>query len=221
MAKKTKFPLPKDDVPAWFVTYSDVVTLLMTFFILLLTFSTMEPEKFDQVNRIISSKQAATGRTGLESAAPADNAWVTRIRPSSSRVAMRGAEMPPVMEAPVKETFGYGLKKLHPDEHTHNELESHSFDIDFNQIIDSSGQITVQGETVLNAVASQLRSIPFQASLQYSEPANAHRVSQLMLYLFEVEKIRPGQLSMTLIRNENLTSERLRIVVKRFLVRPT
>ena len=49
MAKKCSCPKPTGEIPAWFMTYSDVITLLMTFFILLLTFSTTEPERFEKV----------------------------------------------------------------------------------------------------------------------------------------------------------------------------
>ena len=50
MARQKPFPEPKDDIPAWFMTYSDVITLLMTFFILLLTFATTEPERFRKID---------------------------------------------------------------------------------------------------------------------------------------------------------------------------
>jgi flagellar motor protein MotB len=221
MAKKIVFPPSKEDVPAWFMTYSDVVTLLMTFFILLLTFATMEPEKFDKIDRPISTNQAATGRTGIEAKKTPNDSWATRIRPPSARVAMRGAEMPPIMHAPVKETFGNGLQRLRPEEDKHNELESHYFDVALNQLLDSSGSITAQGEFLLNEIARQLRDVPFQAAFQYSNPATAGRVSQLMVHMFENEKIRPGQLGMTLIRDESLSTDHVRILVKRFLIRPT
>jgi len=41
------------DIPAWFMTYSDVITLLMTFFILLMTFSTTEPENFGRMQVVM------------------------------------------------------------------------------------------------------------------------------------------------------------------------
>jgi flagellar motor protein MotB len=221
MPKKVTFPPPKDDVPAWFMTYSDVVTLLMTFFILLLTFATMEPEKFDKIDRPVSTNQAATGRTGIESKKTPNDSWITRIRPASARIAMRGAEMPPIMEAPVKKTFGQGLKRLTPEENKHNELESHYFDVALNRLLSSDGSISSEGALLLGEIAKQLRDVPFQAAFQYSNPDNARQVTQLMMHMFEQEKIRPGQLGMTLIRNENLTSDCVRVLVKRFLVKPT
>lgn len=221
MAKKIIFPPPKDEVPAWFMTYSDVVTLLMTFFILLLTFATMEPEKFDKIDRPISTNQAATGRTGIETTKAPNDCWVARVRPPSSRIAMRGAEMPPLMEAPVRECFGKGLKSLDAKDNKHNELESHYFDVAFNRLLDQDGNITPEGGLLLSAIAKQLRDVPFQAALQYSDSANANLVIHLAMHLFDHEKIRPGQLGITRIRNETLNSDSVRILVKRFLVKPT
>lgn len=220
MAKKIKFPIPKEDIPAWFVTYSDVVTLLMTFFILLLTFATTEPEKFDRISSVISNAQSASGSTGKPVKGQAKEAWVNRIRPASGRIATQGAGMPPISHAPVKESFGSGLKALQPDENKHNEIESHYFDIELNQVFDQSGQITPQGQQILAALATQLRDLPFQAAIQYSNPDHSDKVVNLMLYMFELEKIRPGQLGMTLTRNKTLTHDRIRILIKRFLVKP-
>ncbi len=46
MGKRKAPELP--GTPAWMMTFSDITTLLLTFFILMLTFSTMETEKFEK-----------------------------------------------------------------------------------------------------------------------------------------------------------------------------
>lgn len=48
--------------PEWIVTFSDIVSLLVTFFILLLTWSTLEKEKFEM---IVGSLQGALGVASL------------------------------------------------------------------------------------------------------------------------------------------------------------
>jgi chemotaxis protein MotB len=45
--RKTKEE-PKKGAPDWVVTFSDITSLLVTFFVLILTFSTLEPEKKDK-----------------------------------------------------------------------------------------------------------------------------------------------------------------------------
>ncbi len=79
MAKKQKIFVQKDDIPAWFMTYSDVITLLMTFFILLLTFSTTEPERFEKVRATTFSAGGATGLIGKTIEGPDDDSWVNRV----------------------------------------------------------------------------------------------------------------------------------------------
>ncbi len=58
MAKKCKCPPQEDGIPGWVVTYGDMMSLLLTFFILLLSFSSIQETKFQQA---IESLQAALG----------------------------------------------------------------------------------------------------------------------------------------------------------------
>ncbi|MDG2469722.1 MAG: flagellar motor protein MotB [Pirellulaceae bacterium] len=65
MAKERSAPPPKlDSVPAWFLTYCDVIILLMTFFVLLLTFASTEPERFEQIQKTLFSGAGSTGLVG-------------------------------------------------------------------------------------------------------------------------------------------------------------
>jgi chemotaxis protein MotB len=59
MAKKHKCPeCPPPGAPPWMATYADMVTLLLTFFVLLLSFATMEQVKF---NVAMTSLRGALG----------------------------------------------------------------------------------------------------------------------------------------------------------------
>ena len=59
MARKKK---PQEDqqvgAPEWIVTFSDIISLLVTFFVMILTFSTMEPE---EKNRAVGFLRGAMG----------------------------------------------------------------------------------------------------------------------------------------------------------------
>ncbi|MCL2101413.1 MAG: hypothetical protein FWH22_06835, partial [Fibromonadales bacterium] len=46
MAKKKKCPECKPGAPMWMTTFSDMVTLLLTFFVLLLSMANFEPIKY-------------------------------------------------------------------------------------------------------------------------------------------------------------------------------
>ena len=58
MAEETKQAPPKKErkvdapagAPAWMVTYSDLVTLLLTFFVLLLSMASMDPVRFTEAS---------------------------------------------------------------------------------------------------------------------------------------------------------------------------
>ncbi|MEZ6145736.1 MAG: flagellar motor protein MotB [Planctomycetaceae bacterium] len=72
------------DVPAWFMTYSDVITLLMTFFILLLTFATNEPENFERMQVAMFGGGSATGLAGHNDEAIDRDSLLLRIRPKTA-----------------------------------------------------------------------------------------------------------------------------------------
>ena len=58
MAKKCKCPPPEAGIPGWVVTYGDMMSLLLTFFILLLSFSSIQETKFKEA---MESLQGALG----------------------------------------------------------------------------------------------------------------------------------------------------------------
>ncbi len=51
--KEKKLKCPPAGAPAWMVTYSDLVTLLLTFFVLLLSMASMDPVKFTKASSSI------------------------------------------------------------------------------------------------------------------------------------------------------------------------
>lgn len=58
MAKKCKCPPEERGIPGWVVTYGDMMSLLLTFFILLVSFSTIQETKFKEA---MESLQGALG----------------------------------------------------------------------------------------------------------------------------------------------------------------
>ena len=216
MARQKPFPEPKDDIPAWFMTYSDVITLLMTFFILLLTFATTEPERFEKSIASLSTNGAATGTAGPKLKGLENDSFVSRLRVSASRIAMRGAEMPPITREPAKKTWGEGLRSLDDEEVKQNELTSHSFDVPIAIIFDSQNRMTPKGASICSQLAQQLLDLPFRASIQFEDRQLASSVAAMMEYLFHVEMSRPGQLAMSLSRDTKLKPNHIRITIERF-----
>ena len=55
MAVKTPPDEPRAGAPDWMVTFADLMSLLLTFFVLLLSFSSMEVSKFNTLSGAIRS----------------------------------------------------------------------------------------------------------------------------------------------------------------------
>ena len=158
---------PGDDIPAWFMTYSDVITLLMTFFILLLTFATTEPERFEKSISTMFSSGSATGIAGENMKQIDRDSFINRLRVPASRIAMRGSSMPPITHEPADETFGKGLRALDDKERKENELTSHYFDISLSTLFEREGGLSETGITTLRQLSKQLREMPFRANICY------------------------------------------------------
>lgn len=75
MSDEKKKPEEEDDAPsspAWMVTFADMMTLLMCFFILILSFSSIELDKFKMA---MGSLQGALGTLGVQKKLLPDQSW--------------------------------------------------------------------------------------------------------------------------------------------------
>ena len=75
MSDEKKKPEEEDDKPsspAWMATFADMMTLLMCFFILILSFSSMELDKFKMA---MGSLQGALGTLGVQKKLLPDQSW--------------------------------------------------------------------------------------------------------------------------------------------------
>lgn len=217
MARQKKHPEPQDDIPAWFMTYSDVITLLMTFFILLLTFATTEPERFEKSASSTFSNGSATGTAGKKMKKGGNDSFINRLRVPAARIAMRGSEIPPIQRESATETWGEGLRSLNDEESQQNALNSHHFDVPSAQLFDSDGKLTIGGTQLCKHLSNQLQDLPFHAAIQFNNQRHVENLTQMMEYLFHTEKTRPGQLALTYIRNDNLDTDHVRILIKRYM----
>ncbi len=87
---------PMGGAPKWMLTYGDVITLLVTFFVLLLTFSTPDDEDFQQLAKGMLKGHQRSGVSG----AKADHANLVAVERTldSGRLDVRGSESPALDE---------------------------------------------------------------------------------------------------------------------------
>jgi chemotaxis protein MotB len=88
--KKIETPAPPG-APPWMLTYSDTISLILTFFVMLLTFSTADQEKFDKAAGGLRGGFASLGEVGI-SARPS---IVADRFSRSGRATAYGFETPP------------------------------------------------------------------------------------------------------------------------------
>jgi hypothetical protein len=195
--RKGRLPQKKEDVPSWFMTYSDVITLLMTFFILLLTFATKEPELFDTMRITMFGGSGATGVVGTRDDAVERDSLVVRVRPSVARMVMRGSEMPPIRDDTESTLRGSGLEGL-DDEQQYDPSIARSIEVPLLLIVTRDGHITPAGRRQLDMLARQLRHMTLHASFQVTGEEQVSALIAIARYLVQHGKVPGGKIGTSL-----------------------
>ncbi len=219
MAKKKKqTPDNSGDIPAWFMTYSDVITLLMTFFILLLTFATNEPERFEKVKASMFGQGAATGLAGHKLEGIERDSYVERFRPRASRMVMTGSEMPPFEQTTVEKKSNGKMKGLDDPENL-DLSQMFAIEIPIDELVNDDKLVTEKGGKIARSIAKQLRHVPFSCVMQLENKDLIERATVFTIYLYQVERIRPGQFGVSIIQKSSELSDpnKTRIVFERFM----
>ncbi len=196
MAKK-KGPCCGDgpaDVPVWFMTYSDVITLLMTFFILLLTFATNEPEHFSRMQVAAFGGGSSSGLAGKNDEPFDQDAILLRIRPVSARLTIRGSETPPIETDPSYQSLDGGVESL-KNPHELADVDRLSITIPLPVMIDENGQVTDVGHQQLRMISSQMRRMPLDVKLEVRRSQDAGACLALAKALIKRGNIAPGRVS--------------------------
>lgn len=203
-----------DDVPAWFMTFSDVITLLMTFFILLLTFATTEPERFEKVTVSVFGSSGASGVAGHEHDQLDRNSWSERIRPRAARIAMQGSEMPPIVKDSPSAAVGEGLESVSENAAEKDVMKTFQFELPIERLVDQNLTVTQKGLQVASKLSEQLRSLSIHCALEVSDRQLSDRVCAFAHHLYHVERARPGQIGTGFV--DDVNSKMVRIVLEQY-----
>ncbi len=207
-------PLKKStvgEVPAWFMTYSDVITLMMTFFILLLTFATNEPEQFERMKVAVFGGGGGTGLIGENNNPVELDATVVRFRPRTARQTMRGTEMPPLHEEPATDSVARGLKAL--DELT-DLVRSERCQITMRkEHLINNGVITDHGQATLRIICAQLKRFNGHAQLIAADSEDARALIPVCLEIAEETQAYPGSFAVSTRETDDPVQRRLITIV--------
>lgn len=205
---------PPEDIPAWFMTYSDVITLLMTFFILLLTFATTEPERFEKVTSSVFGSAGSTGVAGHKHDQLDRDSWSERVRPRAARIALNGSEMPPITKEVTNKSIGKGLESISDEASKKDVMKSYAFELPLDKLVDNNLRVTRNGIQVASKLSAQLRSLSIHCALEISDRSLEDRVCAFADHLYHVEKARPGQIGTAL--SDDVTTQMVRIVIEQY-----
>ena len=208
MAREKPPEEPSGDVPVWFMTYSDVITLLMTFFILLLTFATNEPEQFERMQSSMFQMGGSTGIAGEDDGPLDKDAIVTRFRPRSSRATRRGSEMPPHSREHVTESINKGLEGL----------QEHQFDSTTGYTIEMSLEKLVRNREVSSVGRQRMRMLAplLEGNTRILLGVNKEGVSAAMALIEELrdQGVTPGKLALSILDSTDDPKRDLKIELR-------
>ena len=199
------------------MTYSDVITLLMTFFILLLTFATNEPESFVQMQTVMFGGGSATGLVGDRTDSLDSDAIVLRQRPRSARLAIRGSEMPPIYSDPDYASISGGLEALE-DANDEDELAEYVIMASLLQLVDEDGSLSDLGHRQFSAMGQQLRNLPLGVRMEVTSSSRVPAAMSLIQYLIDEQHVLPGRISASIAQDALPSPHSLRITIDRLLV---
>jgi chemotaxis protein MotB len=146
-AEKKPDPIKEEGAPEWMVTFSDCMTLLLTFFVLLLSFSS-----FDDVGEIAQLGSVFAEEFSIDTK-------ITRERDALLLAMLNGRELKKGSEKPVLEAVAgdHSKKETLSTEHRHRKI----FLLSSDKIFWGKGAaLSSSGKIILSDMASFLKDMP-------------------------------------------------------------
>ena len=201
------------DIPAWFMTYSDVITLLMTFFILLMTFSTTEPENFGRMQVVMFGGGNSSG-VARQQESMEQNGMVVRVRPPSSRVAKDGSESPPQMLSPATKSVSQGIDALDEEEPV-TRAERFEFEVPLTMLKDRSNGLNSYARTLSQMLGRQMLNVPINVRFLAASTTDAETGLLMASRIYENFELAPGRLSVATVDKRAVRSGHITIRIVR------
>jgi chemotaxis protein MotB len=157
MARKKKCPdPPPEGAPAWMTTYGDMVTLLLTFFVLLISFSSVQEAKFKKAMRSLQGALGVLNATGAAVIDTGNNDYVSR-NPQSDDIQKAISQLNQLIEASQK---GGLISVERQKERIHIRIS--------NPMLFDSGSAQVKEEVrpILTSISALLKLTPYEVRVE-------------------------------------------------------
>jgi hypothetical protein len=195
----------------WIVTYSDMITLLMTLFIVIVTFGSKEQDKGSKKLDSVVGGMGGTGVAGPTGQGIGRDAVMVRMSPLSRSV-YSGSQTPPTYSDPGDQPVGTALKAL--TEQPIGQLsDNFAFRVSFDFLFDSGGKLSQSGMTFLRTVAGAVRRLPFNIQVRVTSKARAAAAAKVVEYLFSKAALFPARLGVAVCEPGNGAAENELLIV--------
>ncbi len=181
---------------SWIVTYSDMITLLMAFFIALITFASKSNTGKEHENRN-ALMESGSGRdlagTQRKETIPKNAVvWRLRFRPTSA--SETGAEFAPLYLDPSADMSTSVLQALLTA--SSGKLSNcYLLRLPVDLLLGSNGKIKPSGKNMLLAIARNLREMPYDFQFQVPTREQVPEAVELCMFLSTEAGIHPGRLA--------------------------
>ena len=159
MARKRKCPeCPPPGSPAWMSTYSDMVTLLLTFFVLMLSMANMEEQKFT------AAMTSLRGALGLLNSAAGTAVPITTMPTFQSGRGQMEQEIQQILNQVEIELKKEGMQDMMRVDQSKDRLH---FTISEPMLFDSGrADVKAAADSLLNVIAGILAMVPFEIRIE-------------------------------------------------------
>jgi hypothetical protein len=180
---------------SWIVTYSDMITLLMAFFICIITFSSKEKENYGPKKDSLMGNAGGSGIASKEMKPTLEqDSIIWRLRIARARVSEHGAEMAPVYQDPSLHTSAQILQAL--EEAAPGRLhDDFAIRLPLSLLFEKGEQLSSSGVRILHALAVNLRDLPYDLQFQTARDDQTGRAVRLCTYLSSQEGYEPARLA--------------------------
>ena len=179
---------------SWIVTYSDMITLLMACFIMIITFASKEPEKYGQKKDSLVGGEGGNGVVGTAKKSDNNDSVIWREKPGISRTGKGISEMPSLYSDPEMPTTAEILRAL--DVPLVGKLKD-SFDIrlPLAMLFGTDGKLSSSATELMHAFGRHLRMLPYNLQIQVDDPKRVSQAMDLAQFLMLKESVHPSRLA--------------------------
>jgi hypothetical protein len=179
---------------SWIVTYSDMITLLMACFIMIITFASKEPEKLGQKKDSLVGGRGGSGVAGAMHELPDQDAVIWRERPLSSRDGKGKSENPAMYSDPGLPTTSEVMRALE-NVNAASINDSYSIRLPLALLFQSGDRLSPSATEIFHGMGRHIRQLPFDLLIQVDDAKYLSKAMAVAQFLMLKESIYPARLA--------------------------